>query len=184
MGFTEKDLEILQSNLGIVAPKRKRSIRSIAGRVAGKNGAWWERQVDAECDDLRAEHMALVLKTSPPTRVVRGRAGVQKVIFEAPGPPDYVGFIATGKPVAFEAKYVAGGSTFGVKRPTIKSRGNSHQFDIMCEMVTIYQDSFVGYYLYWGQYEEKRFHPLTAFVNLRTTRLKGVIVSRWYDAIV
>ena len=64
----------------------------------------WENQLCRWHDEYRRDSIAWVVKTTPP--VVIGPGG-KPVAWEGEGPPDFVGVVAGGRAVAFDAKHVA-----------------------------------------------------------------------------
>lgn len=157
--------------------------RKRAGAVAQSTGKWWEERVKAENDHLRQMGLAEVIKTDAPTQTIR-RGGNLTVIYTGDGPPDFCGLAVGGVPVFFETKFVASGISFAVTKPSLKSKGNWHQYEFLHRVVKIADNALVGYYLYWQDAGEKRFHFLPSFNdNGRTKRVDGLRVDSWWEAL-
>jgi hypothetical protein len=77
--------------------------RRVAGHRARAGGAGWEAQIQAWNDAYWRDRRAYVQHAEPP---VKGKPG--ELYRSGDGPPDYVGTLAGGRCVVFEAKQAKG----------------------------------------------------------------------------
>ena len=68
-----------------------------------RKGKAWELQLELWCKAYQRDGLAFVVKAHPGSKVIEGR-----LIYDSTGPPDYLGCLAGGRAVAFEAKEIVG----------------------------------------------------------------------------
>jgi len=183
-----RDLELLEPAPHTAAPTSR--TRSLSNKRAFHNGRWWEDRIRQDlariADDPHLSGKIVVIKTDPPSRVVYVK-GRPTVIYEKNGPPDWMG-VAYGIPVAFETKHVEAGDRFSVTMPSAKGGGNFQQWEHLERIARAAPRSLVGYYIYWGEADQRRFHPLSVFTftksgTPKTSRTDGLIVSDLLDLL-
>lgn len=71
-----------------------------------RRGRAWQGLLEHWHDEYRRDRRAVVWPTSPPVRVLSrvGANGQFRACWAGDGPPDYVGFVAGGQGVLFDAK--------------------------------------------------------------------------------
>lgn len=191
MGYSEDFLKHLSPDVRIIddsgytvpnaapvpasSPRRRQG-----GKQAQAGGRDWE-------DVIRAENATLpqfvtIIKTDPPSRIIR-RGNQLVVVYEKFGPPDWAG-AAYNLPIFFESKST-GGNTWSVSKPTGKDKGNWHQWEFLNRVRVGNPAAFVGYYIFWSDHNQKRFHFLKDFTpDGKTQRLLGLPVVTWWDAFL
>lgn len=72
-----------------------------------KRGEAWERKLEGWHAVYARTGQAKVVKCHPGARMIRAPNGMQRLIYDEQGPPDYLGFTKIGG-IAFEAKEIDG----------------------------------------------------------------------------
>jgi hypothetical protein len=124
----------------------------LRGIKAQRHGRNFEAMIEAANKHYRAQLLAFVDHYGPRTHFIK--RGVVRAAGK--GPPDYVGFMAGGQAVAFEAK------SYGCSEShTIKER--MHQFEALKEMQGIALTPYFGYLFHWQKRDGgvTTWHPIT-----------------------
>lgn len=168
-----------RDSVGAVTTQTSQDRRVLAGRVAAKRGASWEDEVRDENKIALAMHQALVTKLDPPSRVVRGKGGSLRIIYQEKGGADWIG-VALGYPVAFETKAVDAVNSYTVMKKNENQLAFLRNYKNICDSVGSY--AIVGYYVFWRNSGEKRFHPIETLKGRTIKRLDGRLVDSWIEA--
>lgn len=142
------------------------------GRKAQRHGRQFEVMIETANKHYRTQLLAFVDHYGPKTHFVK--RGVVRAAGK--GPPDYVGFMAGGQAVAFEAK------SYGCsKSHTLKER--MHQFEALQEMQRIALTPFFGYLFHWQNRDGgvTTWHPIA---SLERAALSQGVTLRFDEGIV
>jgi penicillin-binding protein-related factor A (putative recombinase) len=150
-----------------------------AGHKAQAVGALFESGVNRYHEELFAMNLAIIAHTGPP--VAWSGEGQIKVIGDAP--PDYMGFLARGLPVLFDAK-----TTANVNQVTLKDKDAGHQLAWMQNTYKITGGkAVIGFYFWWREKGEYVFHPVNSTSGLVFCREEGVSCGdsiAWYEPVL
>ena len=86
------------------AQHRLRTPQRAAGNYARAIGENWENALEELHGYLANQGRAVMHKTGPQVTMRKGRTGLVEPMITGPGPADYVGCLADGRFVGFEAK--------------------------------------------------------------------------------
>lgn len=80
-----------------------------------RRGGAWEGQLARLHDRYRRDRKATILRAHPGVRMVADRGKTFVATWEGQGPPDFIGWLAGGRAVAFDAKRLGRGQRFPLR---------------------------------------------------------------------
>jgi len=131
------------------------------GYYAQAIGEGWENTLQAYHDILAAQGRAILHKTGPQVRMTRGRDRGELVI-TGPGPADYVGCLANGIFVGFEAKTTGEPQGFTLPENSLHQRQWLRSLSDMSG-----QKALTFYLVFWRAHNEVRLHWIETIADRR-----------------
>ena len=133
-------------------------------RAIGEN---WENALAEYHGYLANQGRAVMHKTGPQVKMTRGRTGNELVI-TGPGPADYVGCLADGRFVGFEAKTTGEMQGFSLPEKSL------HQREWLRSLSEISHGRALAFYLvFWRAHGDVRLHWIEAVVDRRIRHVDG-----------
>lgn len=132
-----------------------------AGHYAQAIGENWEQVLDEYHGFLANLGRAVMHKTGPRVRMTRGRGGGELVIV-GPGPADYVGCLADGRFVGFEAKTTGGAQGFTLPEKSLHQREWLRSLSDMSG-----QKALAFYLVFWRASGDVRLHWIETIPDRR-----------------
>lgn len=157
------------------------AVRSQGGRRARKAGKAWEEALEAYHARLSAQGLAAMHKTGPMVEYMKVRGKVGPMV-TGPGPADYVGVLADGRFIGFEAKTTSDPSGYTLPAKSL------HQLVWLNEIRQISAGRAVTFYLVrYRTGDETRLHRIEDILpGKRLRRPEGILVPdgiSWIDHI-
>lgn len=149
--------------------------------MARKAGQAWEDALEAYHGFLAAQRLAVVHKTGPQVAFTKARGRVGPVV-TGPGPADYVGVLADGRFVGFEAKSTSATSGYTLPQKSL------HQLRWLAAV----QETSGGwakafYIVRYRTQGETRLHRIGDILpGSRLRRPEGIIIPdgiSWYELL-
>lgn len=132
-------------------------------------GAAFEKRLDGYHKELEVRRIARVLQTNPKIRMT----GPNTAVVVGKGEVDRICFVADGRVIHFDAKSRKGEYFYTEAE---------HQVKWLQDMAE--WGHIAGWIVYWNEYNEVRWHPVSTFGN-RINRADGLVVPgvQWLEVL-
>lgn len=144
------------------AQHRLRTPQRAAGNYARAIGENWENALEELHGYLANQGRAVMHKTGPQVTMRKGRTGLVEPMITGPGPADYVGCLADGRFVGFEAKTTGDAQGFTLPEKSL------HQREWLRSLSDMSQQKALAFYLvFWRAHNEARLHWIESIEDRR-----------------